>query len=214
MGCGAGASEELLSPLDPFVFDPHIRDILFTFTLPSPSLLPTASTCAQLSFGLTLFTSAAGCRLLVRSTIHSYSTSSFGAIPSIDPPVIHPATGVCSEAVHWSSTTSLWRLKVCSSDKRLGSLCIHRKETSSSKLRQRKHLHLVKAFLCRKPHLRIRLGHQQHIASIFTASVGILSGKFRQIQGRKRKSQRSLSLRDSFVSSRHNGLVHHQAQDP
>jgi len=61
MGCGAGASEELLSPLDPFVFDPHIRDILFTFTLPSPSLLPTASTCAQLSFGLTLFTSAAGC---------------------------------------------------------------------------------------------------------------------------------------------------------
>jgi len=153
------------------------------------------------------------CRLLVRSTIHSYSTSSFGAIPSIDPPVIHPATGVCSEAVHWSSTTSLWRLKVCSSDKRLGSLCIHRKETSSSKLRQRKHLHLVKAFLCRKPHLRIRLGHQQHIASIFTASVGILSGKFRQIQGRKRKSQRSLSLRDSFVSSRHNGLVH-QTKNP
>jgi hypothetical protein len=133
MGCGAGASEELLPPLEPFVFDPHLRDILFTLTLTLTLTLPFPSPhrvylCATLLRPHPLHIC---CRLLVRAAIHSYSTPCFGATPSIDLPFIHPATGVCSQAVHSSSTTSPLRLIVCCSDKRLGSLCIHRNEHNS-----------------------------------------------------------------------------------
>lgn len=214
MGRGAGASEELLPPLEPFVFDPHLRDILFTLTLTLTLPLPFSSPRLLVRNSPSASPLHICCRLLVRAAIHSYSTPCFGAIPSIDLPFIHPATGVCSQAVHLSSTTSPLRLIVCCSDKRLGSLCIHRNEHNSFEASPAKAPPFSESIPLSETSATNSPRYRQRTASTGTASVVILSRKFTQIQGRKRKSQRSLSLRDSFVSSRHNGLVHHQAENP
>jgi hypothetical protein len=154
------------------------------------------------------------CRLLVRAVLHSYSTSSFGAIPSIDSPVTHPATGVCSQAVHSISTTSPLRLIVCCSDKRLGSPGIHRNEHNFFEASPAKAPPFSGSIPLSEASATALPRHRKNTASIITTSILVLSRKSRQIQGRERELRRSLSLRDSFVSSRHNGLVHHQAENP
>jgi hypothetical protein len=96
---------------------------------------------------------------------------------------------------------------------RLGSPCIPSHEQFLEALPAKASLHPASIPLSETSatrSLRRRTIHSLHRHQL---RVIILRRKFRQIHGRERKSRRSLSFRDSFVSSRHNGLVH-QTQNP